>query len=287
MKTLSQIISHLIKHPINKNNRVKAIFNFIYWQIKLRLAYPKEIVIKFTERSKFYAMKGRTGLTGNLYCGLHEFEDMLFLLHFLRPLDSFLDIGSNVGSYSILANSHVGAKTISFEPLPSTVEFLKRNKELNGNSTSWKIEKLALGDKDDSLWFTSDRDTMNQIVDSEYVGPKLKVSVITLDGYCNSNKALLNLIKIDAEGFDENVVRGGRKTLFNENVKAIIIESDTQVVKNILLESGFQPFIYEPFSRNLTKGVNSGCNQIYIKDLEFVQQRIDSAEKVNIKGYSI
>lgn len=211
----------------------------------------------------------------------------MFLLHFLRPEDSFFDIGSNVGSYSILANSHVGAKTTSFEPLPSTVELLSRNKEVNGNSTSWKIEMLALGDKEDFLWFTSDRDTMNQIVDSEYVGPKLKVSVITLDGYCNSYQVLPNLIKIDAEGFDENVVQGGRNTLSNENVKAIIIESDTKVVKDSLLETGFEPFIYEPFSRKLTSGFNSGCNQIYIKDIDFVQNRINSAEKVLIKGQLI
>lgn len=286
MNIIKNILNPILRHPLN-SNRLLALYNFIFWQIKLRIINPNEIIAPFTQKSKFYVKKGRTGLTGNLYCGLHEFEDMMFLLHFLRPEDSFFDIGSNVGSYSILANSHVGAKTTSFEPLPSTVELLSRNKEVNGNSTSWKIEMLALGDKEDFLWFTSDRDTMNQIVDSEYAGPKLKVSVITLDGYCNSYQVLPNLIKIDAEGFDENVVQGGRNTLSNENVKAIIIESDTKVVKDILLETGFEPFIYEPFSRKLTNGFNSGCNQIYIKDIDFVRNRINSAEKVLIKGQLI
>jgi FkbM family methyltransferase len=287
MKIITEIFLPLINHPLNKRNRINAVFNFFKWQFRLRFANPNELIVPFTKKSQFYVKKGRTGLTGNLYCGLHEFEDMMFLLHFLRPEDSFFDIGSNVGSYSILANSHVGAKTTSFEPLPSTVELLSRNKDVNGNSTSWKIEMLALGDKEDFLWFTSDRDTMNQIVDSEYVGPKIKVSVITLDGYCNSKQTLPNLIKIDAEGFDENVVRGGQNSLSNDHVKALIIESDTKVVKEILLEGGFEPFVYEPFSRRLTKGYNTGSNQIYIKDLEFVKQRIDSAEKVKIKGYSI
>lgn len=287
MKFYADIFLPLINHPVNREHKILAILNFLFWQVKLRIANPKELKVQYTERSKFYVKKGRTGLTGNLYCGLHEFEDMMFLLHFLRSEDYFFDIGSNAGSYSILANSHVGAQTTSFEPLPFTVELLKRNKELNGNSTSWKIEMLALGDKEDLLWFTSDRDTMNQIVDSEYVGAKLKVSVITLDGFCKSNQTLPNLIKIDAEGFDENVVRGGRNTLSDENVKAIIIESDTQIVKDILLETGFKPYIYEPFSRRLIEGYNNGCNQIYIKDLEFVKKRLDSAEKVKIRGYSI
>jgi len=287
MKIISSIILPLIKHPLNRRNKLKSIIIFLFWQVKLRIANPKELKVQYTERSKFYVKKGRTGLTGNLYSGLHEFEDMMFLLHFLRPEDYFFDIGSNAGSYSILSNTHIGAQTISFEPLPSTVELIKRNKELNGSLTSWKIEMLALGDKKDSLWFTSDRDTMNQIVDSEYVGPKIKVNVTSLDAYCRYNQVLPNLIKIDAEGFDENVVRGGQNTLTNDYVKAIIIESDTKVVKEILLNSGFKPYLYEPFSRQLTEGFNNGCNKIYIKDLEFIKQRIDTAEKVKIKGNSI
>ncbi|MFM7683603.1 MAG: FkbM family methyltransferase, partial [Bacteroidota bacterium] len=138
MKFIKELFLPLINHPLNKENKIKAILKFLNWQLKLRLASSKEFVVQFTERSKFYVQKGRTGLTGNLYYGLHEFADMMFLLHFLRSEDCFFDIGSNVGSYSILANSHVGAHTTSFEPLPLTVELLKRNKEVNGNLSSWK-----------------------------------------------------------------------------------------------------------------------------------------------------
>ncbi len=39
---------------------------------------------------------GTTGATGNVYCGLHEFEDMALLLHILRKVDRFVDIGANI-----------------------------------------------------------------------------------------------------------------------------------------------------------------------------------------------
>jgi FkbM family methyltransferase len=211
----------------------------------------------------------------------------MFLLHFLRSEDQFFDIGANVGSYSILANSHVGAKTISFEPLPATVELLKNNKAINVNNESWKIEKLAIGDKENSLWFTSDRDTMNQIVEESYQGNKIKVDVISLDQYCKEHEVVPSLIKVDAEGFDENVIIGGANTLSNELVNALIIESDTEIVKSKLSIAGFEPYTYEPFTRKLSKGYNFGCNQIYIKDIDFVSERIMNAEKVSIKGYSI
>ena len=55
------------------------------------------------------------GATGNIYCGLHDFEEMSFLMHFLRAGDVFADVGVNVGAYSMLAAS-VGARAIAFEP---------------------------------------------------------------------------------------------------------------------------------------------------------------------------
>jgi len=287
MKILKQLLLPILKHPLNSKNKLKSLLTFIEWQIKLRFLYPYEVILNFTDRSRFIVKKGRTGLTGNLYCGLHEFEDMMFLLHFLRSEDQFFDIGANVGSYSILANSHVGANTISFEPLPATVELLKKNKAINANNESWKIEMLAIGDIANNLWFTSDRDTMNQIVDESYQGNKIKVDVISLDQYCKEHEVLPSLIKVDAEGFDENVIVGGDKTLANEHVKALIIESDTEIVKRKLSNAGFEPYTYEPFSRKLSKGYNFGCNQIYIKDIDFVSERIMNAEKVSIKGYSI
>jgi hypothetical protein len=37
-------------------------------------------------------------VTGNIYCGLHEFADMGFVLHFLRPGDLFVDVGANIAA---------------------------------------------------------------------------------------------------------------------------------------------------------------------------------------------
>jgi hypothetical protein len=63
------------------------------------------------------SLKGLTGATGNWYCGLDAFEDMAFLLHFMREEDLFVDVGANIGSYTILAGNEVGAETIEIEPI--------------------------------------------------------------------------------------------------------------------------------------------------------------------------
>lgn len=52
-------------------------------------------------------------------------------LHFLRPGDLFLDIGANVGTYTVLASGVCGGKIMAFEPDPRTLRHLQRNIELN------------------------------------------------------------------------------------------------------------------------------------------------------------
>jgi len=61
---------------------------------------------------------GMTGATMNLYYGLHEAADMAFVLHALRPDDVFLDVGANVGTYSILVSGVAQARTTALEPIP-------------------------------------------------------------------------------------------------------------------------------------------------------------------------
>jgi FkbM family methyltransferase len=57
---------------------------------------------------------------------------MTFLLRYLRDSDSFLDIGANVGVYSLLAASKIKSGSIySFEALPKNFTRLKENLELN------------------------------------------------------------------------------------------------------------------------------------------------------------
>jgi hypothetical protein len=50
------------------------------------------------------SVTGMTGATQNIYVGLQEFVDIMLTLHFLRKGDLFLDMGANVGSYTILAS---------------------------------------------------------------------------------------------------------------------------------------------------------------------------------------
>jgi hypothetical protein len=72
------------------------------------------VVHTWIDGAKFFVRRGETGLTGNVYAGLHEFADMGYLLHVLRAQDTFIDGGANVGAYTILACVARGATGHAF-----------------------------------------------------------------------------------------------------------------------------------------------------------------------------
>ena len=87
---------------------------------------------------------------------------MMLPLHFLRDGNLFLDIGANVGSYTVLASGVGRAKTWSFEPDPDTLR-LKRNIAINNLEALVKVHERALGAEQGEVAFTVGLDTMNRI----------------------------------------------------------------------------------------------------------------------------
>ena len=157
------VLKFITNHPLTKNSRFKSICRFLKWQISSRLI-PYPVVYPFIGNSSLIIWRGLTGATGNLYVGLHEFEDMAFLLHLLQENDLFTDIGANIGSYTILASGHKKAQTISFEPIPSTYQTLKNNVAVNHIENKVKLLNIGLGSKPSVLKFTSGLDTVNHVV---------------------------------------------------------------------------------------------------------------------------
>ena len=121
-----------------------------------------------------------TGATGNIQTGLHEFADMAFTLHFLRHTDLFLDVGANVGTYTLIASGVRKARTIAFEPDPQSMTSLRRNIDLNGLNGRVVLEQAAVGTEEGEVEFTIGQDTANHVT-TESALPTQRVSMRTID----------------------------------------------------------------------------------------------------------
>lgn len=281
-------LKFVLNHPLNQNRKLAAFWVLVKWFINVKIN-PYPVIVPYAERSHFIMHKGLTGATGNLFCGLHEFQDMAFLLHFLRPDDKFVDIGANVGSYTILGASEIEAQTTSFEPIPDTFKILESNILINRINDRVTALNIGLGATKGTLEFTKSQGPVNHVA-TENEKDTISVPVEVFDNIINIDHP--TLIKIDVEGFETEVLKGMSMALANDNLKAIIIElngsgkrygyDDAQIHKK-LLSNGFNPFRYDPFNRKLYQLENHGSeNTIYIKDLMFIQNRISTAKKIRI-----
>lgn len=294
--SLFSTLKSITNHPLNNQRKISALIRFLNWQFGSRIN-PFPIIYPFTNKAKLIISKSMAGATGNLYCGLHEYNDMAFLLHFLRKTDLFIDIGANIGSYSILAGAHIEADTLSFEPVPTTFQHLLNNIYINRAGNIIKAHNVALGSKDDTINFTSALDTVNHVAvqDSENT---IQVTLTRLDKVLenvNHNRPIL--MKIDVEGFETEVIKGATDTLANKNVKAIIIELngsgarynfDERNIHETLMSIGFLPYAYEPSKKKLLLLENWGPhNTIYIRDLDFVNERLQLAPRVLVQNQEV
>ena len=292
--SLLNTFNFIRKHPLNKEHKTAAFGRFIKWQIGSRIN-PFPVLYPFVENSSLIVQRSMAGATGNIYCGLHEFSEMGFLLHMLRPEDLFLDIGANVGSYTILASGVVGARTLAFEPSPSTFRFLKRNVDVNGINTKVELYNMALGSSSGNLAFSSSLDTENHIVSGNEHVETITVPVEPL------HKIMRGLVpvvmKIDVEGYETEVLKGMGPILEDSHLKAIIIElnglgqrygfNDEAIHEN-LLKLGFKPCQYDPLSRQLNILERYGSdNTIYIRNSSVVESRLRSSRSYRVLGQSL
>ncbi|CAN5350823.1 FkbM family methyltransferase [soil metagenome] len=274
-------------HPLASRHKLKAYYSFFSWQ--LSQIFPHEVVYNFVDNTKLVLKKGLTGATGNVYTGLHEFNDMGFVLHVLRPEDTFADIGANMGVYSILASGNAGAETYAFEPVPLTFKWLQKNIKINNLSDKVQAFNIGLGSLQSRMFFTSDLDTVNHVLaehENLTIGDKIDVEINKFDEVIGPLKIPL-AIKIDVEGFETEVINGMSDTLKSKSLKALIIELNGLgerygfnefEVHSKLLNHGFSPYLYDPFTRQLTQQSSFGLlNTIYVRDIEFVQSRLNTA----------
>jgi len=291
MKQLLQILKFIWTHPLASKRRGLALSRFIYWQVSQKL-HQRPAVYKLVDDSSLIVKKSMAGATGNIYTGLLEFEDMAFVLHVLRKGDLFVDIGANVGVYSILASKNAGATVISIEPVPQTFTSLMENLRLNKIESLVTPFALGLGEKRDKLFFTSNHDTTNHVVpsgkESDY--QTVEIPVDTLDSICENQCP--SVIKLDVEGYEFNVLVGAQTILTNDALKAIIIELNgcgnlfghtDEKIHQLLLDHGFQPYRYEPFKRVFDKlsSFNSH-NTLYLRDLSWCELRVKNSRKFKV-----
>lgn len=169
------------------------------------------------------------GVEASLFhTGTYEKGTLSLLKQFLKEGDTFLDVGANIGLMACFASKNVGKKgnVIAIEANPKTVEILQYNRELNACNN---IEILPIGVADDTgkafiyeNWSVN-RGGASLIKHEEQVG--IEIQLERLDNLFASETPL-RLVKIDVEGKEPEVIRGGMEWFKKQRPIFIIEVSD-------------------------------------------------------------
>lgn len=271
-----RVYQHVLAHPLNGGRAVEATRRWLGWHVGSRLVHGA-VVVPFVNETLLLVTPGMTGATQNVYCGLADFAEMGFVLHALRPDELFLDVGANVGVYSILASGAVGARTIAIEALPETFAKLRQNVAINEMDARVECINVAVSDHAGTIRFTSGHDAMNHVAVAGEEDNTCLVSVRPLDELLAGRRPAI--MKIDVEGYELPALKGARDLLSHDGLQAIVIEFLGQSsrygfaeadVAQLLTAAGFQPTTYDPFSRTLLAqdgGAEHGNNLIYVRDI--------------------
>ena len=280
--SIPRAIRLFLTHPITRRQLFRTFVRVVGWQIKSRRDRLTEF--EWVKGTRLVACRGMSGATGNLYCGLHEYSDMAFILHFLRPGDLFMDVGANVGSYTVLASGAAGARTVAIEPIHGTAMSLRKNLEANRIEHLVEIVEAAAGAEMGTAMMTTHMDTMNYITDDESL-PTDRVPTVTLDSLNQQPAAL----KLDLEGHEFHALQGATQTLTAPTLKALIVEFDDQEAIDLLAKFGFARYAYDPASRTLSDDISThfGNNSLYLRDPAFVQLRLRQGPAFTVFGHKI
>jgi FkbM family methyltransferase len=289
---LIRTLGFIANHPMNKNHKAAAILRFFQWQIGSRVL-QKSVVHEWLPGVRVILRRGDTGMTQNLYCGLHDFHDMAYLLHIMTPQDLFIDIGANVGSYTVLACAAKGSRGYCFEPIPSTYKRLLDNLAINNLQSKVTALNLGLSDQDNELRFTSGSDTVNHILAAnESSANSIAVPVRTLDSILATESP--SMMKIDVEGYETKVLEGAGETLARPSMHSIIMELngsgnrygfDEGKILEKMRDHGFMPYGYDPFRRELRAlggKNNSYGNTLFLRNLDAIREKLAKAPRITV-----
>jgi FkbM family methyltransferase len=158
-----------------------------------------------------------------LFSGKYDDERRSALLSFLRPGGAALDVGANIGLYSIpmaLGVRSVGGRLAAVEPLPVNVQWLRHNLAINNCADVVDVFEIGLSDECGEAELVLAEDFQGSvgnatIASRELYGPQFSRTTIRLDTLDRIWPSMqrLDIVKVDIEGHEPKFLEGGRTTL--------------------------------------------------------------------------
>lgn len=219
---------------------VRVLLRLFIWRLRCSLGKPVNIYLPARNLSMSLPPEWH-GTAKLLYIFRDEYEpDLKVLEKFLGDGKIMIDIGANQGIFSLVSARQVGeqGKVFAFEPAQVAFKVLETNLALN-QASNVKAMRIALADKPGKLRLYHDVDpTRNSLAPTEPSQAYEEVEVRPLDSVVQDlGISRIDFIKIDVEGADELVCRGGAEVL-KKYRPPVFFEHDLAATSQMGLKNG-------------------------------------------------
>lgn len=222
-KAFISLVRPLWGKGIGKIAAVGAIYRYLYKHLAVNEVITQIHGIKMIIRTSEF-----DGISHELlYEGAHEQYETKLFRQFLTEGMTIVDIGANIGYYTLLGAKLVGDKgrVFAFEPEPQNFALLTRNIELNKYRNIVAVRK-AVSNKTGKadLFLNRQAGAHGFLPDREDVVGVTTVETVSLDGYFEGSESPIDIIKIDVEGAELAVLQGMPNIIRNNDNLKIFTE---------------------------------------------------------------
>jgi len=161
----------------------------------------------------------------------------------LRLGDIFVDVGANIGYYSLVSAQRVGisGSVVAIEPVEDTARQLRSNVAINAATNVTMVDAAASDDERTSTPISIEGGYFGRATlegGPESASRRESVRTVTIDTLCQSF-ASVRLLKIDVEGAEARVLSGARETL--RKTDYVVVEANTAIdeIARLLKQHGF------------------------------------------------
>ena len=242
MPNILSVLGYIWSHPANRGRRVRALTRAVEWQLRKRLLpCARDIHVFGGLTLRCYPDSLSASLV--IYCDEStDYHEMHFIRRYLRPGDAVLDVGTNIGVYSLLAVSQVGpaGRVLAFEPGPEAHRRLTENIRIN-QLDNVKVHACVLGDHVGVVDFLNQCDTTNRMQTAADAGMSvISAPLMRLDDMVELD---CSLGKMDIEGAEPIALRGAERLLKEANPPVWLLELNGSLHAFGFTESTFSDWL--------------------------------------------
>ncbi|MEW6685533.1 MAG: FkbM family methyltransferase [Candidatus Edwardsbacteria bacterium] len=217
-----------------KNRWISFVDGFLF-----KITKPKGTILISCQGNKMYLNTEDFAIARSLLLrGFYEHLETEMFKRSIKPNMVVVDVGANIGYYSLIAAKLVGdnGRIYAFEPEPNNYKLLVKNIEINNYSNIVPIQKAVSNKVGKAKLFVDGYNLGNHSFLESNIKKKagfIEVETITLDYFferiVGDNK--VNFLKVDAEGAEGIILEGADKILRNKDIKVLIEFTPTLLEK--------------------------------------------------------